>query len=147
MTSLFDKIPGMIGSLLRLAHKPGYVPKFHTGGVVSAETLDRLAHGRSHHFMPRGHVIFQGNPLGEGEAFDLRQRRKPSFHVTIGLNPPKTRKRPITDDMAQMCQDLGIEPSRSLTDLFAEMEKAQQHVIKAMAVPRHMLQGRAAPWR
>ncbi len=99
---------------------------FHTGGIVGLrpDEFPAILHRGTPWPFP-GHILYQSNPLGEGEAFDLRQRRKPSFHVQISLNPPKTRKRPITDDMVQMCQDLGIEPAKSLTDLFAELRRVQ----------------------
>lgn len=141
---MFEKIGGMIGSLLRLAHDTKHIPVFHTGGIVSPEALDKLARSRSHHFMPRGHIIFEGNPLFGGRmADDLAQRRNADkiFHIT--MTPPQSRKRPITDDMAQMCQDLGIEPSMGYEDFRKELEKT---LYRSMGIPRPMLLEAGLSW-
>lgn len=141
MTSLFDGIAKMIGSLVR---KPDEPVRFHTGGPVD---LDRLARGRSQHFIPRGRISFQGNPLFGGRmADDLAQRQngKRDFHAQISLSQPQTRKRPITDDMTQMCQDLGIEPVMSYEDFRKELEKT---LAKAYGVPGYMLRSAGLPWK
>lgn len=144
---MFEKINGMIGSLLRLAHTTKHIPVFHTGGFVSPETLDKIARDRSHPFRPVGRITFEGNPrFGGRMADDLAQRRhadKTDFYVTISLNPPKSRKRPITDDMVQMCADLGIEPSMSYEDFRKELEKT---LYRSMGIPRPLLLEAGLPW-
>ena len=133
MTSLFEKIPGMIGSLLRLAHKPGYVPKFHSGGPVSLRDNEFPA-------------ILRWDPpmrFGGRMADDLAQRQngKRDFHVQISMSQPKSRKRPITDDMAQMCQDLGIEPSMSYEDFSKHLQKV---IADSVGLTFEQLRGRWA---
>ncbi len=45
--------------------------------------------------------------------------------VSVVLSmPQKSRKKPITDDMAQMCADLKIEPRITFADAFAEVGKS-----------------------
>lgn len=139
MTSLFDGIAKMIGSLV--GRKPEEPLRFHTGGVVSPETLEMLASRRSAWPCP-GFLHLQGTPRFDGRLEDdLRQRRNADkvFHLTI--TPPQTRKKPITDDMAQMCQDLGIEPSLSYEDFRKKLEKV---IADSMRVPAHLVPGR--PW-
>lgn len=137
MTSLFDGIAKMLGGLVKLTG--AHAPRYHTGGIVSGESLKMLAERRSHHLVPRGHVIFQGNPrFGGRMEDDLAQRRNAEkiFHITV--NPPQTRKRPITGDMTQMCQDLGIEPSLSYADFSAQLQKV---IADSMRLPSHLVAG------
>lgn len=47
-------------------------------------------------------------------------RARPVITITM---PQKSRKRPITGDMTQMCQDLGIEPCLTFADGMAHMQK------------------------
>lgn len=139
MTSLFDGIKAMIGGLI--GRKPEEPVVFHTGGVVSPETLEMQTSRRSAWPCP-GFLHLQDNPrFGGRMEDDLRQRRNADkvFHITI--TPPQTRKKPITDDMAQMCQDLGIEPSLSYEDFRKKLEKV---IADSMRVPAHLISGR--PW-
>ena len=129
---MFKAIKEMIGSLL--PNKRGDWPVFHTGGFVSAhpelgtpylpgEFPAILASRRGPWPCP-GHTIYVSTPRFGGRMSDdlaQRQRAKPFFHINV--TQPKTRKRPITGDMAQMCQDLGIEPSMSYEDFSKHLQK------------------------
>lgn len=46
--------------------------------------------------------------------------------------PQKSRKRPITDDMVQMCADLKIEPRLSFADAMKQANKALHHYTGAL---------------
>jgi len=139
MTSLLDGISKMIGSMLKLTGAAA--PCFHVGGRVSGEALDMLASHRSHHFVPRGHVIFQGNPLSRGGLVGDGKGHG-DFVIQIKMEPG--RKRPITGDMVQMCQDLGIEPNTTMEDFRRIMEQHQKRIQQIMAVPPHMIDRRWA---
>ena len=123
MTSLFDGIATIIGSLLR---KPGEPVRFHTGGIVSPEALKKFAASRSEPWPCPGLVMIEGNPgFSRGGLVGHPSRKGSEFVVHISA-APQFRKVPITGDMTQMCQDLGIEPMPDYVALRDAMMKRIQ---------------------
>lgn len=107
------------------------MPKFHAGGIINAGPNFLVGERSSSFTMP-------------GEPISLMQRRSSSKFVRPVITMKmvdidramRGRKKPITDDMRQMCDDLGIEPSTSFEDY---RRKIERKIIDALGLPATLL--------
>jgi len=102
---------------------------FHTGGAFAPGDLfaDRAATEKR---------IMEAYAMPP-EMLDPKRGR---ISIVIGM-PQKSRKRPITDDMVQMCADLGIEPRLTFSDAVARVSKAVDQMLNRELVKFFRSQG------